>query len=123
MGYDDRVEIGEMVGKTFTTINKNMVDQELYFEEGDGHGFKMFHDQDCCEGVYLEDVVGELGDLVGSPILKAEENTSDLNPKDNHDDDFKWTFYNISTAKGTVTLRWYGESNGYYSIGVDLERY
>jgi hypothetical protein len=82
----------------------------------------MYHSQDCCESVYLYDIIGDLEDLIGSPILKASEesNNDDIEGTQTSDDSHTWTFYHFATMKGYVTLRWLGESNGYYSEGVDF---
>ena len=73
----------------------------------------------------IEDIVGDLSDLVESPILMAEEATNANNenpegvPQKLYQESFTWTFYKLATVKGYVTVRWYGESNGYYSESVD----
>lgn len=32
-----------------------------------------------------------------------------------------WTFYQFRTHKGDVTIRWCGESNGYYGVDVRVK--
>ena len=106
-------------GKTLTKCYYNRNDNEIFFETED-EIFKMYHDQDCCESVYVEDICGDLDDLIGSEIIVAEKRTNDDNPLSEYDESFLWTFYEIRTMKGSVTIRWYGSSNGYYSESVDF---
>lgn len=121
----NKIEFSSLVGLTFSKIEDMEKDSSgVTFTTTDGRRFIMEHDQDCCERVYLEDVNGDVEDLIDSPILKAEENSSEpgLEPPapEGADDATEWTFYRITTAKGLVVLRWFGSSNGYYSTGVDV---
>lgn len=117
------MEIADFKGKTFTRIEVR--DDEIIFHEG-FERWRMFHEEECCESVEVEDVCGDIKDLLNTPIVQAFEKTSDENPtgisKESQDDSFTWTFYTLSTIKGTVTIRWYGESNGYYSEEVSIKK-
>lgn len=109
--------IEKMIGKVATKIEKS--NKELAFEFNDGARCKFYHKQDCCESVYIEDICGDLDDLIGVPILVADERVS--NVKDRVFDVSKtWTFYAFRTIKGSVDIRWCGTSNGYYSERVDI---
>src|SRR6185312_15050791 len=102
----------DLIGKTFVSV-ENHDDEEIVFVADDDRIFKLFHDQNCCESVYVEDIIGDLSDLVGSPILMAEIVSSEGTPaKETWDESFTWTFYRLATIKGYVTIRWYGTSNG-----------
>ena len=122
MGYMDwqsEARIEEMVGKVFTSVRNEGT--ELVFQNAT-ESFVFFHQQDCCENVSIEDVCGELQDLVGEPLLLAEEVTGET-PVDFNEREYEsvtWTFYKFATRKGYVDVRWLGESNGYYSEGVSL---
>lgn len=121
------MKIDELLNKTLKNVTGRVGDDEIVFETTDGDKYKLYHYQYCCESVVVEDICGELSDLVGSPILQAEESTNrNKNPeglsKPYQDDSFTWTFYRLATIKGQVVIRWYGESNGYYSEAVDFEK-
>ena len=111
--------ISALIGKTLYRV-KNTGD-EVLFKVADGTQYRLYHQQDCCENVRVEEVIGDLDDLVGSPIIEADEVSSLGTPAPDSAESYTWTFYKIGTAKGFVTLRWLGESNGYYSEGVDFE--
>lgn len=106
-----------MIGKTMTSYRKTA--DELIFTDEAGNEYKFHHDQDCCESVTIEDITGDLDDLLGSPIWSAEESVSDAIQEDPYESG-TWTFYTFRSHKGTVQVRWLGTSNGYYSESVDF---
>ena len=132
-------KISELIGKTVISIDKK--EDELIFNCATGEKYRMYHSQECCEYVSIDDICGDLEDLIGVPILKAEEISNDkfvstfenkfhkvegdYSRRDNdgniEPDSYTWTFYKFATIKGYVDIRWYGESNGYYSESVDFE--
>lgn len=118
--------IEELLGKTLVKIEVDKEDNEILFATDTGEWFKLYHHQECCESVTVEDVIGDPLDLIGSPLLMAEEATSDDMPegvtKEYDPESMTWTFYKLATIKGYVTIRWFGESNGYYSESVDFEK-
>lgn len=118
------MNIQDFTGKTISSIEGAEIgSDEVTFICSDGTKYRMFHDQDCCESVRIEDINGDISDLIGSPILQAEESTNsdDTLGRIEYPDSFTWTFYILATIKGYVTIRWLGESNGYYSESVELE--
>jgi hypothetical protein len=117
--------VSELIGKVLTKIDGNREDELLFYTE-DGECYRMYHEQDCCESVMIEDICGDLEHLIGTPILLAEEvsDTSQGRPPLNEwDESYTWTFYKFATAKGYVTIRWYGTSNGWYSERVSFQRW
>jgi MoxR-like ATPase len=61
----------------------------------------------------VEGIIGDLDDLVGPPITMAEEVTQ--NGEETDWGLSTWAFYKLATNQGYVTIRWFGEPNGYYS--------
>lgn len=117
------VQITDLIGKTLTAVEGATSESERIVLKTEGETYAMFHEQDCCESVMVEDVVGDVTDLIGVPILGAyEEKNSIGGLEDPCEGSCTWTFYRMVTIKGTVTIRWYGSSNGYYSESVSLCR-
>lgn len=117
--------INELIGKVINKITgMDSGSGEVRFLCSDGSEYLMYHAQDCCESVSINDVEGDVSDLIGSPIVLAEEVNSDdyPAPQDEYLESYTWTFYRIATDKGFVVLRWFGESNGYYSESVDFAK-
>lgn len=111
----------DLVGRILCRV-QNINDEELRLYLTEDHYVRMYHSQDCCESVTIEDIVGDLDDLENTPILLAEEvHSYDFAPLTTYDESYTWTYYRFRTIKGSVDIRWYGTSNGYYSEGISIE--
>ena len=112
----------DLLGKTLAAIELVQSDvsknDSITFSMTNGKKYQLTHSQECCESVYIEGIVGELSDLIGSPITLADESMSD--EKETRYGIEGWTFYRLATVKGYVDIRWNGSSNGYYSVSVDF---
>lgn len=122
-------QVEDLLGHTVTDIIGAEVGCDVVLFIFKDATFKMHHEQDCCERVDLDDVIGDIEDLIGSPLTMAEEVSDDdmeltkqQKAMEAEADSCTWTFYKFATMKGYVTLRWYGESNGYYSESVSFAR-
>ena len=77
--------------KIITKIEK-IKEEELIFYCEDGSKYKMYHEQDCCENVSIEDICDDLNDLIGVPVLMAEEifKEQELTPLGEYDNSYTW---------------------------------
>lgn len=108
--------IHEIIGKTVVKVTPE--DELIKFEFDDGSIAEWYHEQDCCESVVVDDIVGDWEDLTGSPLLVAEVRSNENDVEFGHE---TWTFYTLRTIKGSVDVKWHGESNGYYSEEVSFK--
>jgi hypothetical protein len=112
-------------GKTIKRFtNATVGSEDVGIECDDGTAYRLKYYPDCCASCSLNEIVGDISDLIDTPILMAEVvvGGADVHPAPEHADSFTWAFYKLATVKGYVTLRFLGESNGYYSETVDFER-
>ena len=117
--YNQAINIDQIKGMTITAVVYKETSESLLIHLNT-HVLEMIHHQDCCETVYLADVVGSFEDLIGYPLLEVSESTVNTNSEDMSS---TATYYNFNTVKASVQLRWIGESNGYYSETVDCYLY
>ena len=109
----------EFYGKVIVGVDGLEVGSgEVVITFEDGSSFHMWHSQDCCESVSINDIDQSFDSLEGATFFDCEESTRHGNTDYG---DETWTFYTIRTDKGYAWIRWYGESNGYYSTGVSTK--
>ena len=118
-----------LIGETFDEVvfgshrDRNGKPETIEFRRAGEAIFNLSHEQDCCEEVFIEDVVGDLEWLARTPVLDARMETNREDPPPSGfvvDEYFTWTFFRLSTIKGTVVIRFLGSSNGYYGEDAAL---
>ena len=113
----------EIIGKKILLVEGLEKDsEEVIFHLENGDKWKMYHEQDCCENVWLEDINGNVDNILNSEILRFDEKCKNDDEAGKNDMSETYTFYTIATSKGYLDLRWHGTSNGYYSESVDFKK-
>ena len=102
-----------ILGKTVVQTEGTEGDEEMSLLFEDGTALVMAHYHTCCEDIRVEEVIGDVEDLVGNPLLMAESVSEN-----------DWTFYKFATIKGSVTVRWLCDpGSGYYGDEPDVYFY
>ena len=103
-------------------VTKDSGDDSIDIKFEDGSYISMFHEQECCEAVWIEDIESnkDISDYKNAVVIDMYVTTRvNLNTEESA----TFTFYNLNTSKGSINIRWNGESNGYYSEEVSTYLY
>ena len=122
--WRSEVECDVLKGKTITSIEGLKVGSEqIQFNCSDGSKYVMgraFTNLEPVE-VLIDDICGDIDDLIGSPIVIAEENYDvPGGPRNTSDKSWTWVFYKFATTKGYVDIKWYGTSDGRYTEHAEM---
>ena len=122
--------------KSFKIVNVKIKEYlEIVFETENNKKITMFHDQVCCEKVFIYSNTNNLDVLIGKTIFDVTETVLDPDVSFHKDtekeyckqyDSFTWTFYkflykNCDNKTKEIEIVWFGSSNGYYDEGVQLK--
>lgn len=117
---DVKNDFAELNGEVIKSISgAEQGSDEVVITTESGKAIKLYHDQDCCESVEINDVEGCAEDLIGAIVVSAEEVDGDCGESSDYES-YTWTFYKLETSKGGLWIRWLGSSNGYYSERVSV---
>lgn len=111
--------IEELIGKTIVAFRFAVA--EVIIDTKDGTRFCLYHKQDCCESVVLQELVGDIKTLLNEVVLEATQTFETPEDSEEHES-VTLTDFTIRTAKGTVVLHWIGKSNGYHSETVEITK-
>ena len=100
MYIDSIKEIG-IIGKTIVKIEGLYhFSEKVTFIFSDGDKLVMQH-PGTYSNVEVDDICGDIEDLLNSPLLRAEEvKHLNLPAKESYQSNYTWTFYKFATIKG-----------------------
>lgn len=109
---------GDLVGKRILGITGLREGSEEIQIHTDVGIYRLYHDSECSESVEVAQVDGDPADVIGQIVVVAEVRETDM--EDSLMDCARWTFYTIRAVRGDLDFRWFGASNGYYSVDVNV---
>lgn len=112
--------VNELIGEILTHIDVDESGDQIRMETASGKVITLYHAQDCCESVRIEDTQGNWHDLIGKVIVEANKREGNFG-KPYDAESWMRTEFTFKVDDATVISRWIGESNGYYSESVDIE--
>ena len=90
------MSFSDLKGKTLTKITGDKGDEQMYFTTSEGEMYRLIYHHDCCADCSIEDICGDLSDLIGNPILVAEEvDDVDEGSLCEYDLSYTWVFYKL----------------------------
>lgn len=114
------VDFSILIGKTLIDIQESS--DSLWFKDAENNEYSLLQLHPDGASVTLDDIVGDLDDLLNTPILFAEEVSGDTGKSEDYES-YTYTFYKLATVKGWVDIKFFGTSSGYYSEKADFIKY
>ena len=111
------MRINPLIGKTLTAIYLSDDNESLKFEFTEGEPLVVGTEGDCCSYTWIENIENPEA-VIGSPVLVAEDismpEATEPSTKIEYHDSIAFYGFKISTLKGTCTIDYRNNSNGYY---------
>ena len=125
MAWYDNYEPKDLVGKTLINVIVDYKNNEIELYFDDKTIAKFYHMQDCCESVYIESPEYDVADLklyIGQTLTDCYRKSTSHTVEYGSETITKlgFCFGGFWFDQKRVEIIWKGESNGYYSEGVDL---
>ncbi len=121
---NENADFFQLVGQTIIEVVK-INESDFLLSTWEGNLYALYHSQNCCEHVRLKSLIGEFGDVIGTPITLAESVHTEADPPwyklpQWGRDSYTWSKFILETTNGRLELWFLGESNGYYGESVDF---